>query len=293
MSGTIYEMSVKDMKLCRNEHLLSAFALERLADPQMREAVSAHLRHCALCRDFVDERRILEAFFKEPPSGRVDRLAARVMASIKTEPSDAALIFSPLAQCCEAPSVFRLAADDARPVGSSVLESYANEERDIVLRLMHDLQHNVYSLHLVGKDVSAYKDAMLAIPGSEKRYLFDERGQIRLEKDMAELVKSRRLTLRSSTFSFDIDPMPEEIETALFNGEYALRHPKYGRIDIRISDRSEKRVYTFHFQALKESGQLQIAVTQRGAQPVFADVHEGVAVIEPVDSGEPLEVHIY
>jgi hypothetical protein len=281
---------------CIPENWLELHVLGAMMDPERLKGIRSHLAVCAVCRAASED---LAAYYREAegvPAEEIDAVAARLAPAPVGGVAERAILLKPLERERPAGRKYLLAADGGRKSRYEAVRSFANEEADMIARMVRDHSTGELTLYLVVEGHGGYSDKIISIDGIDDRFVPDEEGRVRLTGIDEKRIGSAGLHLQSPLASFDFTTFTGLKERIALEGRFEIAGSEFDRIQIEVEEGSAGTRYKIRIGPLRgrpDVRDVHVVVSQKGGPAVDSRAVRGVAVFENLDLEKVLTVRIY
>ena len=272
--------------------MLEFYAHGMIADPGLRRSIEMHATGCATCRAGLRSLKKLEAFCDRIPEIQLTHLTNRVLERLNL--SAHSMLLYPVTESKRI-SQYMLAAE-SRPVQRFVnIQSFSNQDQDVLVRLIRDTQKNELTLYLLSEDPNLCRKCHIEIDEGE-RYFPDEQGKVLLPVSRTKPWDEMVLKIITAKAAFDLEPLADLKERVISEGRYIVGKGPVDQIQLEVEDRRQKRrikIRVLNLDQISGGREVEVVVLQRDGQSHSSITRQGVAVFESLDLGQVIHIHLY
>ncbi|MFO7889573.1 MAG: hypothetical protein R6V04_04465 [bacterium] len=281
------------MKSCESTEYLEKYVLG-LLNAEASKQVGSHIAKCTECRKKV---KTIKQYYEEVQSVSdldIDTCLSQVNQKMQVYTLHDIPLY-PIKTAKKSNTTYLLAADD-QPCRHVTVQSYTNENEDLLARILQDNQTGEVTLFLISETEDPWEEAILEIEDSNKTFVLQKDGKVILSDiDIDELIY-KTLYLKSPKAVFDLTPMEELKEKVVLEGKFQIKSQNFDQIQIELHNEHSQERYTFRIQKVKgmtDYQAVQVVVSQKNGNKVSSPVHEGIAVFEDLNLEKILKITVY
>lgn len=281
------------MNSCESTECLEKYVLGDLPDKD-KKRIESHIKECVLCRKNV---RSIKQYYKELQTVSdkdIEKCLYEVRKRIKTDNMHHIPLY-PLKTKNNPDTPYLLAADD-QTCRYVTVQSFANEDENILARILQDNKTGEITLYLISEAEEPWEETMLEIEDSEKTFILQKDGKALLDDINLDELIHKTLYLKSPKAVFDLTPLEKLKEKVVMEGKFQVKSQNYDQIQIELNQEHHQERYTFRIQKVKgmtDYQAVQVVVSQKNGNQVSSPVQEGIAVFENLDLEKILKITIY
>lgn len=284
------------MDKCIDRQLLELFLLGGIKADAEKRRIERHLHICPECRAYLNH---LQTFYEKTgsiPQETVDRLTNRIFSRMRKASKVPSITLMPLPYSKRTESQYLLAAESESGSRYVNVESYANAEEDIVVRLIRDNRSQEMTLYLIGRNQDRLKECILEVEDVDEPLIPDADGKINLKDIPKEILENKPLRLKSPLAVFDLEPLSDFKEKILVKGEFLVENKEYDRIQIEVDEPDKKAIFKIRILKLHnmpEAHKVDVVVSQKSKKSLVSPAFKGIAVFEDMDPAKIMNIKIY
>ena len=277
---------------CPEFEILEYYALGTIEDPGLHRQIEMHAAECAACRACLHSLKKFGAFCDQLSENQLTHLTNHVLERLNL--SAYSILLFPVSESKQT-SQYMLAAE-SRPAQRFVnIQSFSNQDQDVLVRLIKDIQKNKVTLYLLSENPNLCNQCYIEIEESEK-YFPDKQGKVQLPAAPAKPWDEIVVKIKTAKAAFDLEPLTDLKERIISEGRYIVRKGQVDQIQLEVEDRKQKRrikIRVLNLDQISGGRAVEVVVLQQDGQFHSSITRQGVAVFESLDLGQVIHIQLY